>query len=344
MPTPVQLDAATAPHRPPDHVPVAPAWTALPAAPMVLAQLAVQFAPGDPGAAPAEAHLRDTLALPGGPRHHDIVEQHDGEGFVNRIVIGYWDDVAAHDRWAAQPAVRALWEDADPTAMGGVGRWRELAVVAPERIETLHSSGSLGPGQGSARLSSIAATDVHEYPGGMRDRMAAARGDALDSPLGDTLPTAPAGDTRGRRIAVTPPPNACLIRTAQDWSGCGPAERLRYVDHVEPTLRRGADYLAGAPADSGCISARFAREPGAPRSCVLAWFLSLAHLERWTHHHPTHQAILGQFFALVEQGAGQIELALWHEVCTLPAGAGRLEYVNCHPRTGFLPFFGEDRP
>lgn len=349
MPLPAQLDAAAAPHRPDGHQPLAPAWTALPTAPMALAQMAVQFAPGDPAGPTAVAELAATLTLPSGPRRHDVVEERDADGFVNRVVLAYWDDVAAYDRWAAQPAVRALWEDADPAAMGEVGRWRELASVAPERVETLHSSGERGGDQGAARLSSIAPTDVHEYPGGARDRMPIAREDPLDSPLGDALPPARLADTRGRRIVVTPPSNVCFIRTAQDWSSCGPAERARYLEHVEPTLRRGAAYLAGAPAESGCVSARFARELGdgdaaRDHSCVLAWFLSLAHLERWTHAHPTHQAILGEFFALVEQGGGQIELALWHEVFTLPAGAARLEYLNCHPCTGFLPFFDEERP
>jgi phenylacetaldoxime dehydratase/aldoxime dehydratase len=305
---PTQLDAAAAPHRPEGHQPVAPAWTALPAAPMVLAQLAVQSAPDDPAGAAAFAQL---TALLDGVRH-DVVESDDQEGARNHIALAYWDDLDAHDAWAAWSAVRAWWED------GEVGRWREVATVAPERIETLHSDGALAPTQGSAQLSLIAPTDVHEYPGAMRDRMAISRTDALTH-------------------------DVCFIRTAQDWTGCGPAERARYLEHVEPTLCRGADYLACEPEESGCLSARFAREPGKDRSCVLAWFRSLADLERWTHSHPTHLAILSEFFALVEQGGGQIELALWHEVFTLPAGAARLEYRDCHPRTGFLHHFDEER-
>jgi len=309
MTMPAQLDADTAPHRPDGHRPVAPAWTALPTAPMVLAQLAVQSAPDDPAGAEAFAQLTALLA---GVRH-DVVEEHDRDDRLNRIALAYWPDVSAYDTWTAQGAVRTWWEDA------GVGRWREVSVVPPERIETLHSSGELGPSQGAAQLSLIAPTDVHEYPGGMRDRMPISRTDPLEGPQ-----------------------NICFIRTAQDWSGCGPAERARYVEHVEPTLRRAAAYLAAEPEESGCLSARFARGPGADRSCVLAWFRSLADLERWTHSHPTHQAILNEFFGLVESGGGQIELALWHEVFTLPAGAPRLEYRDCHPRTGLLPHISEE--
>jgi hypothetical protein len=308
MTLPPALDAVTAPHRPDGHRPVAPAWTALPTAPLVLAQLAVQSAPDDPAGPAAFAQL---TALLDGVRH-DVVESLDGQGALNRIALAYWDDVAVYDAWAERPAVRAWWDDST------VGRWREIATVPPERIETLHSDGQLGPGQGSAQLSRIAPTDVHEYPGGMRDRMPISRTDALESDI-------------------------CFIRTAQDWTGCGPAERARYLDHVEPTLRRGAEYLATEPEESGCLSARFAREPGQDRSCVLAWFASLADLERWTHSHPTHQAILNEFFGLVEQGGGQIELALWHEVFTLPAGAPRLEYRDCHPQTGFPPYAPEER-
>jgi hypothetical protein len=277
---------------------------------MVLAQLAVQSAPDDPD---GEAAFAALVALLDGVRH-DVVESSDATGALNRIALAYWDDVTAYDAWAAQPEVTAWWDEST------VGRWREISVVPPERIETLHSDGELGPGQGSAQLSLIAPTDVHEYPGGMRDRMAISRTDPLDGPQ-----------------------NVCFIRTAQDWTGCGPAERARYLEHVEPTLRRGAEYLASEPEESGCLSARFAREPGHDRSCVLAWFRSLADLERWTHSHPTHQAILNEFFGLVEQGGGQIELALWHEVFTLPIGSPRLEYRNCHPDTGFLPYLSKER-
>lgn len=32
-------------------------------------------------------------------------------------------------------------------------------------------------------------------------------------------------------------------------------------------------------------------------------------------------------------------LNMGHEVVVIPQGQAQLEYSNCHPRTGFLPFF-----
>jgi hypothetical protein len=34
-----------------------------------------------------------------------------------------------------------------------------------------------------------------------------------------------------------------------------------------------------------------------------------------------------------------MRLNLGHEVIVVPEGQARLEYANCHPQTGFLPFF-----
>jgi len=157
-------------------------------------------------------------------------------------------------------------------------------------------------------------------------------------------PAVGARETRGRRIRVDAPENVCLIRTAQEWTRCAPAERKTYLETVQPVLRAGAEFLRDHPHESGCISSRYVEELNGDgtltdKTCVIAYWLSLDHLERWTVSHPTHQAIFASFYELLKKHDFNIDLALWHEVAVLPTGSLELEYVNCHERTGFLPFF-----
>jgi aldoxime dehydratase len=72
----------------------------------------------------------------------------------------------------------------------------------------------------------------------------------------------------------------------------------------------------------------------------LAWWQSLAHLEAWAHRHPTHLAILKSFGELATHFAPDVTVVLGHEVYVVPKGGARAEYLNCHERTGLLPFFG----
>lgn len=74
-------------------------------------------------------------------------------------------------------------------------------------------------------------------------------------------------------------------------------------------------------------------------SSVLAYFLSLGHLERWSHAHPTHLDIYHHAIAMMRKYQEKREVRTWHEVFVLPSGGGLFEYINCHPGTGLLPFF-----
>ena len=107
------------------------------------------------------------------------------------------------------------------------------------------------------------------------------------------------------------------------------------------------DYLLKNPDESGCCELRAtdevtAAESGLERSAGVGYFLTLAHLERWAEHHPTHLAIFNTFIEMAMK-LKRIDLRLWHEVAILPATGQQFEYVNCHPETGLLPYFpGKD--
>lgn len=115
--------------------------------------------------------------------------------------------------------------------------------------------------------------------------------------------------------------------------------------HVLPAYRRGVAHLVAHPEETNCLSARLVEDiavDGGPRPQVdsetFAWFRSLADLEAWTHHHPTHEDIFSRFGAMAAALDFKIGTLLGHEVYVVPAGAAEAVYVNCHPATGLLPF------
>lgn len=271
----------------------------------------------------------------------------DAHGLRNDILLCYWADAAEHGRWAAQAGVAELFADHGDLPDGG-GRWRELLGLQGERLETLDSTPD-----GAHGLSSLVAgqepTEVHEYWGAMRDRMPASHGDPLNGDAAALLHAAGRREARGRRVTVQPPENACFIRTGQDWSATHGRERATYEQSIAPVLAQGADFLADNPDATGCLAVRLVHEVDEhwqpqDRSCVLAYFRSLGHLERWTWSHPTHMAIFDAFMALVAQERGDVKLNLWHEVAVLAREDLALEYLHCHADTGLLHTLGRTDP
>jgi hypothetical protein len=320
--------------RPVGHRPSYPAFTArFPEATqsLVFCQIGVT-AEEIEQAASATRKLDELLAGAHGPRHVDRVRPVASTGRHERIALAYWTEEAEFRAWRA--ATGGWWDTlADH---GPRGFWRESAVIPVHRFESLHSGH--WPDNGVSHFTGIEPTDLHDYWGGMRDRIRDSHSDPLDAKAPDFAPEAL--DTRGRRVRFRNPGNLCLIRTAQDWSHCQADERETYAGQVAPTLRAGAEYLAGHP-ESGCLSARLVEEVDGwtrplDKTCVLAWWLSLARLEEWTVGHPTHQAIFGAFHQMLRRHEFQLDLRLWHEVCVLPAGAAEFEYVNCPENTGLL--------
>lgn len=333
---PAQYDAEGAPHRPTGHRATTPAFSSLlETDTIVYAQLGVQH-PADRGAAARTlAALDHALAGPHGPVAVDRAVHVDPLGHHDEIAMAYWPEPDAYAAWAAETAAGVFAEV--PT--GEVGVWREVLTIPRTRIQTIHSSDRRG--QGVTHFAPVHPTDVHEYEGAARDRIPAARHDAL-APTISGLCRADR-PSRGERVAVRAPDNVCFIRSGQDWSQCGDGERGAYLDEVAPALRRGTDYLRDAGPQAGCISGRFAQELGADgrpveKTCFLGFFVSLEHLERWSWSHETHDAIFASFMRHVAAHGGAIDLALWGEVSVLTSDAVELEYLNCHPHTGFLTY------
>ncbi|SNS56208.1 phenylacetaldoxime dehydratase family protein [Rhodococcoides kyotonense] len=261
-----------------------------------------------------------------GPPRSDRARYVDEEGIDTTVFIGYWDDMAAFDRWYL--ATGHCWTDTD-------GRFVEIIRPTVDRYETLFSS--TGRLEGVATLTdSLSGTiEEHAYWGGVRDRI----------PLSQTDPMTPVGMPEiagdGNKVRIVPHENICLIRSGQDWADTEGSEREMYLRDVEPVLRAGMDFLRDDGLSIGCFANRYMTvvdENGndLDKSFGMSWWRSLAELEAWAESHPTHVDIFGAALKYLSTMGPAASLRLYHEVTVATADEQFFEYSGCHERTGLL--------
>lgn len=282
--------------------------------------------------------IRESFALPNGPNHVDYAVFTDVANYQNRLFIAYWKNVNDYENWLQLEQVQTWWkgEELDEN----IGLFHEVVKIPMTHFETIHSMQNNN--SGVTHFLSLEETKDHAYWGSMRKRIPASSQDSLDSSIEKIR--AENKDTFGKHVKVIPPDHVCLIRTAQDWSRCSTDEKETYLNLVAPALQKAYDYLNMNQEESGCISPKFIQEldeDGNPleKTCVSAFFISLKHLENWTHNHATHKALFAAFAQMLKQHNFTVQLSLWHEVSVLQSEQLQLEYINCHPKTGFIPYF-----
>jgi hypothetical protein len=283
-----------------------------------------------------KARVIDAFGVAGGP---DILESgttREGFGQPGQTWFAYWRNRESYQQWLLQPAVAALWND-DGLLAGDVGLWREECWISLDHNETSYSRDADLTGLGLLS-DGLAETHVHGYWGSARDRIAVAADGSL---AGSQAYYAVQKSGVGKRVKVTGPTNACLIRTSQDLNLATPEQLQVYHEQVAPTLFAGLEFLRTGGRSEGCIGMRLVDEIEADggnlgRTCGIGLFNSLADLEHWTHDHPTHGAIMEAFIGMVQRFAGQPGLHLWHEITVFPAGTLHAEYINCSDDGGLL--------
>jgi aldoxime dehydratase len=314
-----------------------PAWMARyekGAAPMVMAYFGAQqmaLLPPD-----ALAPIKAMLHVSPAPMHSIQARCHDAAGFDTQIVIAYWKDAKAFAEWRRVSGFDAWW--ADPVReTEPVGRFLEVVTPPLDRLEVAYSPPHLPQGAGNLQAS-VSACPVaeHAYWGSARDRIPASQTDLL---TGDS--TRLTRSRVGARVRIEPGNNVCMIRSGQDWTDTKDEERQIYLGRVRPKLIEGMTYLRDEGFGIGCFSCRFMQvldDSGAPTEKTFgqAYFSSLATLEHWAEHHPTHLAIFGTFMHTMAPLGDAMQLRLWHEVMVLPVEAQSFEYINCHSRTGLM--------
>jgi hypothetical protein len=311
-----------------------------PGKPMVSAFIGIQDRGGN--ADPQIGALEALLAQRHGP---DVIEQGVqilSAGASSRVFMCYWRSPSQFASWAASGQF-GNWLTGRADTRDDIGRWIEHAHVLPDHLDTLIADPTTY--WGLAKLSrTIALTQQHGYWGGTRDRIRISEKDRLENAQGPALPQSPGRPKgHGEIVDVVMPANAVVARGGPDWSKCKETERAIFDASVHPAFIAGCEYLMDDPADAGCYAAYIIRESDADgraveRNHLIAYFIQLSDLERWTRSHPTHIAIYANFMKMVQEIGGMPDLNLYHEVSVIPAGGLRATYVNCAPETGLLRF------
>jgi aldoxime dehydratase len=259
----------------------------------------------------------------------------DEAGARNEILLAYWRTARDFASWRAEPAVCQCLEAVHP-----VGLWMEAFSCPQPQMETSYSNETANWGLAAGCPKFL--ERQHSYAGAMRDRMVAAENDGLPPACPALSQRLAIPASRGAQLRIDLPANLCFIRTVQGWRACGVDERTDFLENMFPIYRTGVDYLQKHPREADCFSARLTEieNPDAQiQTQTLAWFRSLAHLESWAHLHPTHDAILKGFRDFALRREMKVDVILGHEVYVVPGGASEAYYSNCHPHTGFLPYF-----
>lgn len=325
---------------PPNHDPKSNAWTAdFNIELLVFAQFGIQIKNGTDLSGYIEQFVK-AFNAPNGPAHVDRAVHQDIDEYVNHIFLVYWDNKESFEKWNSSSVIEKYWGESAVPAQD-IGLWREIVFISNDHIETIHSGENYD--NGVSNFLPLKYTKVHEYWGSMRDRIQSSARENFDTAYDKKILQSTTGMSIGKRIRVYPPDNICLIRTAQNWSQCSNEERNTYLELVEPTLKEGSEYIRQNPSETGCLSSKFVYEIASngeslDKSCTIAYFLSLAHLEEWAKSHPSHLKIYKTFFEMLKKHNFLTELALWHEVSILKTDQVIFEYINCHSSTGLLKF------
>ncbi|GAA4722237.1 phenylacetaldoxime dehydratase family protein [Nocardioides endophyticus] len=297
------------------------------------------------------SQMKALFGVEDGPIRVERCHGWDAKGFHEDIMMAYWLNLDTFERWIKSPDVVAWWDDLPE--QGEVGYWREIMTPDVGRVNFAGFGLQADRLVGCTHAMRAVPSDKWGYWGGYRDRFdVTSSGDQLASDIGDELPPPVHQDTFGRRVSVAAPNNICFVREGVVSTFISsPVERAMWEAEVEPALDKWVQYLIDNPALSGALSTRRTVEQDLEtgedleKYSILCYFLTLRHLERAARTQPSHLALYNTFSGLMEQFAAEgivPELQTWVDQHVLPRGALRLDYVNCHPQSGFLGFFQAD--
>ena len=274
-----------------------------------------------------------------GPLHWDRAEYVDEVGALNIIFACYWDSRTNYRLWhGTRPAD---WWHQGLELDGDIGSFLETYFPGTEDTETTFSHQQP---EGLAKIAQNMSgeTDTHGYWGSARDRIARTQYDPL-APQGDFTTQQPLpADTRGHLVAIEAPENVFVLRSGQDWSSTGDAERQFYLNDVKPHLDFGMQEIVTQGEELGCIFNRFLEvkarhEDESEKTYSLSAWRSLKQLEDWCRA-DSHLKIFAagtRHFRTNTEG----KLRLYHEGFALHDDDQFFQYFNCHRSTGMLRTF-----
>jgi hypothetical protein len=135
------------------------------------------------------------------------------------------------------------------------------------------------------------------------------------------------------------------IRSGQWWENCNKTETSAYEVKLEPTLRKGLQYLNDNAKETGAMGLRYLRNTdidkplvdyGRKETCGAGFFANLEDLENWAKTHSSHLAIWRGAMAHYKAFPDNRMFRTWHEVSVIKEGDAIFEYVNCTQGTGVM--------
>lgn len=145
------------------------------------------------------------------------------------------------------------------------------------------------------------------------------------------------------------PKNICFVREGAETTHItNPRERDGWNKRIKPVFDKWIAYLRDNPSLSGAVCLRDTIEQDLETGVdlekhnTLIYFVSLRHMERAARTQPSHVALYNTYMGMMtELGAASIvpEFVIWAEAHILSRDSVEVEYVNCHDKTGLIPYF-----
>lgn len=258
------------------------------------------------------------------------------------MLLAYCTDHQAYQQWWQSAETQQAWQALTSSSKNEkTGYWREVLLTHKNHF---NYAAGVEDEVASAALLPLAPSNTFGYWGAYRDRLPASKTDEFASEYAE-VPALRNHQTKGRRLRVTPPDNLCLIREGQGWGNCGAEEKSVWDQHMADVVDEWVNFLDEDPRATGCLSVRKCSEvevsqgSSQPRQCQIAFLLSLEHIEQAARTHSTHLAVHKSFVKMYREPKFEPKMHVWVEVHILKRNDLVTEYINCHNRTGLLPFF-----
>lgn len=281
------------------------------------------------------------LSAPGGAGQVERGVHLDQWGFHTEIVMGYWLGKEGYRAFVESPEFSKWWADLPTDASSDLGFFKEVLLTKKDHF---HYAAGTNDKVASAALLPLVGSKKFGYWGAYRDRLPASEYDKFLSPFQE-MPPERNDETKGKRLSVETPDNICFIREGQGLGACTDEEKDIWDQKMADRVDRWIKILGNDPAKTRCISIRDAREYDIEtgdrnmRQSQNGFLLSLADIERAAKTVHEHLQVRQSFIDMYTKPKFEPKMHVWVEVHILKAGDFDAEYVNCHPKTGFLRFF-----
>ena len=312
---------------------------------IVFAQFGVQGPKADSGEQFIK-DLRRLFSLEHGPRRIERCHHWDAAGCHEDILMAYWMETDEYGKWLELPDVSSWWSNLPLT--GELGYWREVLSPDTDRFGFLGFGLNEKRRVGCIHAVRSKATEKFGYWGGYRDRFTASKVDKFEPEFALSKLPPQLGETRGRRVQRSATEKHMFRPRRRETTHVSPQEREGWEKRVKPVFDKWIAYLRDNPSLSGAVCLRDTMEQNIDTGAdyekhnTLIYFVSLRHMERAARTQPSHVALYNSYMGMMtDLGAASVipEMMIWAEAHIVSRESVEAEYVNCHNRTGLMPYF-----